>query len=268
MLSRIAAAALVGIEAVPVIVEVDVSSGGLPGLTMVGLPDTTVRESRDRVRTAIRNAGFPFPTTRVTVSLAPADLRKIGAGFDLPIALGVLAASGAIPHRDGPPMVAGGGNPDGVCRRCRAVADAAARRMAPDCSSGGQPPKRPFSKACRCFRCGRWRKPHAYVSRIPARLPSGRFDTRSTHPRDLSEVRGQALGGGPSKSRRPARITCCQRPAWRARRRWRDGCRACCRPDVRRSAGVTTIHSVAGTLPAGLIARPFRAPHHTCSKSR
>ncbi len=99
MLARLRAAAVFGIHAVPVSVEVDVSPG-LPGMTMVGLPDTTVRESRDRVRTAIRNAGFPFPSDRVTVSLAPSDVRKIGAAFDLPIALGILAASGALPHRE------------------------------------------------------------------------------------------------------------------------------------------------------------------------
>src|SRR6185295_291240 len=99
MLARLSAAAVFGIDAIPVSVEVDVSPG-LPGLTMVGLPDTTVRESRDRVRTAIRNSGFPFPPDRVTVSLAPADIRKVGAAFDLPIALGILAASGVLPCRD------------------------------------------------------------------------------------------------------------------------------------------------------------------------
>ncbi|HET9266876.1 MAG TPA: magnesium chelatase domain-containing protein, partial [Vicinamibacterales bacterium] len=98
MLARLSAAAVFGVEAIPVSVEVDVA-GGLPGVTMVGLPDTTVRESRDRVKTAIRNAGFPFPPTRVTVSLAPADVRKVGAAFDLPIALGILVASGVLPHR-------------------------------------------------------------------------------------------------------------------------------------------------------------------------
>ena len=108
MLARIATAALVGIDAIPITVEVDVSGGGLPGLTLVGLPDATVRESRDRVRTAIRNAGFPFPGSRVTVSLAPADIRKVGAGFDLPIALGVLAASGALPFREKPPFLVAG----------------------------------------------------------------------------------------------------------------------------------------------------------------
>src|SRR5262245_48700419 len=99
VLARLRAAAVVGVEALPVVVEVDVSPG-LPGMTVVGLPDATVRESRDRVRTAIRNSGFPFPIQRITVSLTPADLRKVGAAFDLPIALGVLAASGVLPHRE------------------------------------------------------------------------------------------------------------------------------------------------------------------------
>ncbi|HEX7777630.1 MAG TPA: magnesium chelatase domain-containing protein, partial [Vicinamibacterales bacterium] len=99
MLARISAAAVFGIDAIPVAVEVDVTPG-LPVVTMVGLPDTTVRESRDRVRTAIRNSGFPFPSGRVTVSLTPADVRKVGAAFDLPIALGMLAASGVLPHRE------------------------------------------------------------------------------------------------------------------------------------------------------------------------
>jgi magnesium chelatase family protein len=109
VLARTTTAALIGIEAVPVLVEVDVSGGGLPGLTIVGLPDATVRESRERVRSAIRNAGFPFPNTRVTVSLAPADLRKVGAAFDLPIALGILAASGVLPYSERAPLVIAGG---------------------------------------------------------------------------------------------------------------------------------------------------------------
>ena len=98
VLARVRTAALAGLEAVLVFAEVDVADG-LPGLTIVGLPDITVRESRDRVRTAIRNSGFDYPPTRITVNLAPADVRKVGAGFDLPIALGVLAAGGALTGR-------------------------------------------------------------------------------------------------------------------------------------------------------------------------
>ena len=98
MLASLRSAAVVGVDALPVIVEVDVSYG-LPIFTMVGLPDTSIRESRDRVRTAIRNSGFQFPSHRVTVNLAPADVRKAGASYDLPIALGILAATGVIVSR-------------------------------------------------------------------------------------------------------------------------------------------------------------------------
>ncbi len=98
MLARLRSAAVVGVEALAVTVEVDVSFG-FPVFTMVGLPDASVRESRDRVRTAIRNSGFEFPAHRITVNLAPADIRKGGASYDLPIALGVLAANGVIEPR-------------------------------------------------------------------------------------------------------------------------------------------------------------------------
>jgi len=107
VLAHVLSAALVGVEAALVRVEVDVSSG-LPMFTMVGLPDSAVRESRERVRTAIRNAGFSFPNERITVNLAPADLRKEGASFDLPIAIGILAATGVVVDgRVGPFAVVG-----------------------------------------------------------------------------------------------------------------------------------------------------------------
>src|SRR5476651_996191 len=99
MLASLRTAAVFGVDACPVYVEVDVSFG-MPGFTMVGLPDTSVRESRDRVRSAIRNSGFDFPPHRITVNLAPADVRKAGSSFDLPIALGVLAAAGAVERRE------------------------------------------------------------------------------------------------------------------------------------------------------------------------
>src|SRR5437867_1092452 len=95
VIARVLSAALLGVEAALVRVEVDVTDG-LPAFTTVGLPDSAVRESRERVRTAIRNAGFAFPVDRITVNLAPADIRKEGASFDLPIALGILAATGAV----------------------------------------------------------------------------------------------------------------------------------------------------------------------------
>src|SRR3954468_14500279 len=99
MLACLRSAAVFGIEASPVTIEVDVSFG-LPAFTMVGLPDTSVRESRDRVKSAIRNTGFDFPAHRVTVNLAPADVRKGGAALYLPIALGILAAQGNVERRE------------------------------------------------------------------------------------------------------------------------------------------------------------------------
>jgi len=89
--------ALVGIQAPEVTVEVHISNG-LPALSIVGLPEAAVRESKDRVRAAIINSHFEFPTRRITVNLAPADLPKDGGRYDLPIALGILAASGQIDH--------------------------------------------------------------------------------------------------------------------------------------------------------------------------
>ncbi|MCL6434313.1 MAG: YifB family Mg chelatase-like AAA ATPase [Leptolyngbyaceae cyanobacterium HOT.MB2.61] len=92
MLARVWSASLVGIDAVKVGVEVDVA-GGLPGIVVVGLPDTAVQESKERVRTALKNAGYVFPMRRIVVNLTPADLRKEGPSFDLPISVGILAAS-------------------------------------------------------------------------------------------------------------------------------------------------------------------------------
>lgn len=92
MLSILRSGALLGIEAVPITVEVDIAFG-LPGFSLVGLPDSAVKEARERVFSALKNAGFFVPSRRITVNLAPADLRKEGSALDLPMALGILAAS-------------------------------------------------------------------------------------------------------------------------------------------------------------------------------
>lgn len=92
MLATVWSASLIGINAVKVGVEVDVS-GGLPGIVVVGLPDTAVQESKERVKAALKNSGCPFPMRKIVINLTPADLRKEGPSFDLPIAIGILAAS-------------------------------------------------------------------------------------------------------------------------------------------------------------------------------
>src|SRR5438067_12220728 len=96
MLARLATFAIDGVRPRQVWVEVDIRSG-LPTFTIVGLGDTAVRESRDRIRAAILNSAFDFPKLRITANLAPAFLRKVGPGFDAALALGILAASRQVP---------------------------------------------------------------------------------------------------------------------------------------------------------------------------
>ncbi len=276
MLARLSAAAVSGVDAIPVSVEVDVSPG-LPGVTMVGLPDTTVRESRDRVRTAIRNSGFPFPTSRVTVSLAPADVRKVGAAFDLPIALGILAASGIVPHREGPPMtIVGGLALDGGVPPMHGllpIAVAARRTSRPSLMF----PAANLSEAgiveeLRLFPVqSLWEAVRLLVSKDPVSTPAPAQDAASPASlEDLADVRGQLTG------RRALEIA-----AAGSHHLLFSGAPGAGKTMLaRRLPGllpplhldealvVTTIHSVAGLLPPGrglVSSRPFRAPHHTCS---
>ena len=276
MLARISAAALSGIDAIPVTVEVDVSPG-LPGVTMVGLPDATVRESRDRVRTAIRNSGFPFPTARITVSLAPADVRKIGAAFDLPIALGILSASGLLPDREGPPMtIVGGLSLDGAVPPMQGllpIAVAARRAAHPSLMfPAANLQEAGIVEALRLFPVrSLWDAVRLLAERDPAPAAPPRAAAASVaSTEDLGDVRGQLaarraleiaaagahhllLSGPPGAGKTMlARRLPGLLPAL----------------SLDEALAVTTIHSVAGLLAPGsglVTTRPFRAPHHTCS---
>jgi magnesium chelatase family protein len=277
MLARLHAAALFGVDAIPVSVEVDVSGGGLPGVVMVGLPDATVRESRDRVRAAIRNSGFPFPPGRVTVSLAPADLRKVGAAFDLPIALGILAASGVLPERDGREMaIVGGLSLDGGVPAMHGVLPVAAfarragRRAllfpADNLTEAGIVSDLPL------FPVRSLTDAVAVLSAAqpqPAEVPA-RVDPVEATCDDLSDVSGQRLG------RRALEIAAAgghhlllSGPPGAGKTMLARRLPGLLPPlSFDEALLVTSIHSVAGLLPsgAGLITRrPFRAPHHTCS---
>lgn len=107
MLSKMYSCAVQGLEAIVLDVEVDISLG-LPVFNLVGLPEAAVRESRERVRSAIQNAGYTFPMDRVVVNLAPADIKKEGTGLDLPVALGILCASGLFPQDAASPWLMAG----------------------------------------------------------------------------------------------------------------------------------------------------------------
>ncbi|MCP3942125.1 MAG: YifB family Mg chelatase-like AAA ATPase [Desulfobacteraceae bacterium] len=121
MIAKVNSCAVCGIDAMVVEVEVDISFG-LPVFNMVGLAEIAVRESKERVRTAINNAGYTFPMDRVVINLAPADVKKEGTGLDLPVALGILAASGLIPRETFLPwLIAGELSLDGRIKPIKAV---------------------------------------------------------------------------------------------------------------------------------------------------
>lgn len=121
MLVKINSIANLGLETVPVDVEVDVASQGFPGFTIVGLASKAVEEARERVKTAIINSGFDFPPKKITVNLAPADLPKDGAAYDLPIAIGVLIASGQLERVSGTNFFYGELSLDGTLRPTRGI---------------------------------------------------------------------------------------------------------------------------------------------------
>ncbi len=279
VLASLRSAAVFGVEAWPVHVEVDVSFG-FPSFTMVGLPDTSVRESRDRVRSAIRNSGFEFPHHRITVNLAPADVKKAGASFDLPIALGILAASGVVQRRHiGDLVLLGELSLDGSIHPTRGVLPiaAAARRdglsgiLLPAANAGEAAivagldilAVGSLSEAVRALND----PAGVAVTHLPgAPMPE------STNGLDLADVRGQlmarraleiaAAGGhnlllvgppGAGKTMMARRVAGILPPL-----------------TFDEALEVTAIHSVAGLLAhgSGLVrARPFRAPHHTISNA-
>ena len=116
MLAKVFSGAVIGLEAVPIEVEVDIANQGLPSFTIVGLPDKAVEEAKERVRSAIRNTGADFPARRITINLAPADLPKEGPSYDLPIALGILLASGQLKADTTTTLVSGELSLDGRIR--------------------------------------------------------------------------------------------------------------------------------------------------------
>jgi len=248
---------------------------------MVGLPDTSVRESRDRVRSAIRNSGFEFPPHRVTVNLAPADIRKAGSMFDLPIALGVLAAAGYVTRRDiTDVLLLGELSLDGGIQAARGVLPIAAAARRNRCRALLLPypnsseaavveglelyPVRSLTEAVSALNDPDAFRAAAVESFLPPLVPPPVFDG------DFSDVHGQALarraleiaaaGGhntlmigppGAGKTMMARRVATILPPL-----------------TFDEALEATSIHSVAGLLTAGtrlLAERPFRAPHHTIS---
>jgi magnesium chelatase family protein len=278
MLATIESATVIGVDACRVHVEIDVSRG-FPTFQLVGLPDTSIKESRDRVRAAMRNSGYDFPLSRITINLAPGDVRKAGPAFDLPIAVGMLAATGIVKRTDFSGIVhVGELSLDGSIQPARGVLPIAAEARRNQARALLLPADNLAEAA---VVSGVRLLPVKTLGEAVQRLNQADEDWPLTEPvkaiarapeqyPDLSDLHGQAFarralevaaaGGhnllmigppGAGKTMLARRLPGILPPL-----------------SFDESIEATTIHSVAGQLRPGvglLTERPFRAPHHTIS---
>lgn len=276
MLATVLSGGVSGIDGYIVRVEADVSRG-LPSFATVGLGDSAVREGRDRVASAIRNSGLAFPMDRITVNLAPADVRKEGAGFDLPIALGILAATGQVEARLlAKVAVVGELALDGTTRRVSGVLPVAVAAERAGLRGMIVPPENAREagafRALKVLPARDLRSAVRVLGGGPPDEPDagGRSSDVDEAHVDLADVRGQL------HAKRALEIAAAGAhnllmvgPPGVGKTLLARALPGVLPPLSREeSLTVTMIHSVANILPAGsglLSRRPFRAPHHTVS---
>ncbi|MEW6448421.1 MAG: YifB family Mg chelatase-like AAA ATPase [Bacillota bacterium] len=280
MLAIVKSVALHGLQGYIIQVEVDIA-GGLPAFDIVGLPDASIRESRDRVRAALKNADFEFPVRRITVNLAPADIRKEGPGYDLALAAGILAATEQVPLAAASRYVYLGelsldGAVRGICGVLPSVAAAVRHGEKEVVVSAANAAEAALVEGAGVYPVNNLRELGLFLRgelAIPAyRAEPAALLGQAEPALDLSEVRGQlyakralevaAAGGhnillsgspGAGKTMLARRL-----PGILPEMSFEE------------ALEVTEIYSLAGLLPAGrplMTLRPFRSPHHTASSA-
>ena len=278
MLARVFSCAVIGLEGVIVEVEVDYSNG-LPAVIIVGLPDAAVQESRERVQTAVKNAGLHFPRHRIVVNLSPASIRKEGPAYDLPIALGVIILSGHLPHDVVEnTLIVGELSLDGVVRHTRGILPMAAtarangyKRMFVPEADAGEAALIPDLEVYPVRTLADLYNHLVGRSLLTPYQPSSSDALEPLYtPTDFSEIKGQdhvkralevAAAGGHN-------VLMVGSPGAGKTLLARAMPGILPEMSIEESLDVTRIYSVADQLPAGtplIRHRPFRSPHHTIS---
>ncbi len=280
MLAKVISGATVGLSSIPVTVEVDIYSQSLPSFTIVGLPDKSVDESKERVRAAIKNSGAEFPPHRITVNLAPADLPKEGPAYDLPIAVGILIASGQISADTSKYLFFGELSLDGTLRHTNGILPIALLAKEKKYKALFLPEINtkeaaivagikiyPVSSIISIFRHLSGTDPIKVFPHISFRKLQG----ESMAEFDLSDIKGQEQGKRALEISAAGGHNLTMRGVPGAGKTMLARSLPGILPDLTEGEAleVTKIYSITGNLPEGasiIKTRPFRAPHHTTSR--